>query len=988
MTAEFAIDAYRTKVLAALHPGASVVLSATPGAGKTTRVPLWLIEGSAESSLQSSFVPARSGPAQICRWWLTVPRRMAARAAAERLASSLGEPVGQRIALHTRDEHQESPQSRIIVMTEGVALRRLVSDPALEGVAGVALDEFHERSATIDLLLALLRHARGLWREDLRVLLMSASVELDDLSQQWDASGAQRALVAESALTSIDIPGRVYPLRVSHVGAHFGGQNAGAASDRLLLDRRGLERVVDIVTTALAGQLSDDRGQSVTLDHDGAVGGGDVLIFLPGVQEIRRLAELLRPRLPTRDVVIELHGGTSPRHQRAALCRGAGLLGRRWILATDVAETSVTIEGVRNVIDCGLHRRPRFDANVGLTRLETRWITKANAVQRAGRAGRTAPGNVLRLYPEARFAAWPRALRPSLLDSDLAETILAIAAYGATSEELAWLVVPPAGACEQASDLLRRFDALDDDARITPQGRRLWQSGTSPRLARLLLSMVDQTAAAAAFERDRALTTAAHLAALLEAAPSPTAAVDLRESLDALLRVSLDRQSNRRAGRGFAVDGLAPQTLANIIARATRLRDRAAMSAARGVASGAMAPEATSDSSRERASSDRRDHTVRDDTRRSMHDGWSVRTDPALINELSHALMRAFPDRIARLEDGRLRLVNGRWARVGAYGSVGESHRAVLRDAAGAVAVEVNAGAHAGDDVLARRVWPLAERAWSNAPGRRESRGLIWHADAGRVEAWREQRIGALVLERCRVPLERDDAPAASAALVEGLCAEWRTLEHFDDPPRGSSAAAALAARIEFLHRVFSAPDTDSAGVTDGLVWPSVTPAVVLSSVEQWLVPLVAGLSRRDEIAALDPLGAWPVGAWLMAQDPRLLRALAQLAPTHWVLPSGRRAAIEYRPLADPPAAYVAARVQEWFGLSVTPRIAAGRVPLTIELCSPAGRPAAVTQDLAGFWARGYAAVRRDLRGRYPRHPWPDDPLTASATQRAKPRGE
>ncbi|AHL76950.1 ATP-dependent helicase [Stutzerimonas stutzeri] len=793
------------------------VLEAPPGAGKTTRVPLALLNE-----------PWLAGQSIL----MLEPRRLAARAAAERLASELGEKVGETVGYRIRLESKVGPHTRIEVVTEGILARRLQDDPALEGVGLVIFDEFHERSLDADLALALTLNARVLLRDEpLKLLLMSATLEGARLSGLLDDAPVVRS------------EGRMYPV-TQRWGRPF------QAGERIE------PRVVQTVLQAL-----DEEP-------------GSVLVFLPGQAEIRRVNEMLAEQLTSRVEVMlcPLHGELELTAQRAAI-EPAPAGKRKVVLATNIAETSLTIQGVRVVVDAGLARVPRFDPGRGMTRLETRRISRASATQRSGRAGRLEPGACFRLWSEEQHAQLVAYGDAEILQADLAGVALQLARWGVEPDELAWLDMPPAAAYAQAQALLQRLGALSRNARggwqLTAHGQAMAELPAHPRIAHLLL-------------RGQSLglaSLAADLAALL---------------------VERDIQ------RGGGVDVSTRQF--------------------RGLLRGPAVP----------APANASDHF------------WH-----------GALLAFAYPDRIARQRregGGEYRLANGRaavfgepdalmrenWLVIAELGSrQGQREERIYRAAA--------LDPTLFDEVLAEQVSMRDE--------------LEWDEREGVLRAERQRRVGELVLSR--EPLPGLDDEARGRALL-GLVRR-KGLELLPWTPE----LRQWQARIALLRQI----DLDAGVVSE---WPTVSDDALLERLEDWLLPYLGKVSRLTHFAQLDLKGVlatllpWP-----------LPQRLDELAPVAIAVPSGSRVRLDYS--ESPPV--LAVRLQELFGLADTPRIAAGRQAVKLHLLSPARRPVQVTQDLASFWANTYAEVKKDLKGRYPKHYWPDNPLIAEPTARAKPRG-
>ncbi|MCK8783233.1 ATP-dependent helicase HrpB [Roseomonas sp. NAR14] len=833
----------------ALRDSPNAVLIAPPGAGKTTLVPLvlreepWVFPGASPGASPGTSSVASPGAAGG-KLLVLEPRRVAARAAARRMAELLGEPVGQTIGLSSRLDRAVSAATRVEVVTEGLLVRRLQSDPGLEGVAAVLFDEAHERNLDTDLALALCLDLQSALRPELRLLAMSATLD----------GGAFAALMGagpESPGTPaprIESLGRAFPVRVEHRA-------------RELKEPRELPE-------AMAATIRE------ALRRD----PGDVLAFLPGWAEIRRTAE----RLGGIDAeVLPLHGELSPAEQDRALAPSDR---RKVVLATSIAETSLTVPGVRIVVDGGFRRAPRLDPATGLARLVTLRISRAAAEQRAGRAGRTAPGVAYRLWTEALQRGLPPQDRPEILEAELAGLALDCAAWGAEPAAMRFLDAPPAGALAAARALLRDLDALNGEGRITEAGRRMARLGTHPRLARMLL--------AADGPGEGAL--AADLAALLEErdpirdreAPS-----DIALRLDLLAggdHPNADRAALARIRRAAAQHR-----------RRLRLPERA-------VALG----------------------------------------DPGAL------LAAGFPDRIAarRAWGGAFRLAGGLGARLAVTDPLAKAPLLAVADLdlAGARAGQV------GTEARIRMAAPLdravLERRFPERFVREE--GAAFDARAGAVLARRVLRFGALVLEEEALPPGSPGAdPDAMAAALATAAAE-RGLRDL----RWTDAARQFQARVGWMRRV--EPDGD---------WPDLSDAALAATAGEWLAPHLHG---RMKLAALGELEA----AALLRErlEWGLRRRLDEALPARAALAGGREAAIDYA--REVPT--LEARAQWLFGAAV-PRLAGGAVPLQVALLSPAGRPIAVTGDLAAFWQGGWREVRKEMRGRYPKHDWPEDPGAA-----------
>lgn len=827
------------QALAARH---EVVLEAPPGAGKTTRVPLAL--------LQEAWLAGQS-------ILMLEPRRLAARAAAERLATELGEKVGETVGYRIRLDSRVGPKTRIEVVTEGILARRLQDDPALEGVGLVIFDEFHERSLDADLALALTLNGRALLRDEppLKVLVMSATLEGERLSALLDDAPVVRS------------EGRMFPVDIRWGRPWQAGEFIEP-------------RVVQTVQQALADE------------------SGSLLVFLPGQAEIRRVAEQLGEALAGRaDILIcPLHGELDLDAQRAAI-EPAPAGKRKVVLATNIAETSLTIDGVRVVVDAGLARVPRFDPGSGMTRLDTQRISRASATQRAGRAGRLEPGACYRLWSEAQHDQLPAYGAAEILQADLAGLALQLARWGVAPQELAWLDLPPAAAYAQAQDLLERLGALasrSGGGSLTPHGQAMAEVPAHPRIAHLLL-------------RGHALglgALACDLAALLGER-------DILRSNDADLhhRIALlaGEQGGPRASRGAV----------------QRVRQLARQF--KGYLRGpAREPVADPD-----------------------HPRW-----------LGGLLAFAYPDRIARQRragGGEYRLANGRAALFGEPDALMKEPWLVIAD------LGSRQGQREERIYLAAALEPaLFESILAEQVSVHDT--LDWDEREGVLRAERQRKVGELVLSSEALP--NLDAEARSRALL-GLVRR-KGLELLPWTPE----LRQWQARIGLLRRL----DLESKGESE---WPDVSDAALLGSLEDWLLPYLGKVSRLSHFANLELAGILQaVLPWPLPQR------LDELAPRTLQVPSGSNIRLDYSEF--PPV--LAVRLQELFGLADTPRVAGGRVAVKLHLLSPAQRPVQVTQDLANFWRSTYADVKKDLKGRYPKHYWPDDPLIAEPTARAKPR--
>ena len=818
-----------------------VVLEAPPGAGKTTRVPLALLNE-----------PWLAGQ----RILMLEPRRLAARAAAERLASELGESVGETVGYRIRLDSKVGPRTRIEVVTEGILTRRLQEDPALDGVGLLIFDEFHERSLDADLALALSLNGRDLLRDEppLKIMLMSATLEGERLS----------ALLGDAPVVSSE--GRMYPVDVRWGRPFQPGEFIEP-------------RVVDTVHQALADEP------------------GSLLVFLPGQAEIRRVHESLQASLGGRQDILlcPLHGELELSAQRAAI--DAPVPGvRKVVLATNIAETSLTIDGVRVVIDAGLARVPRFDPGSGMTRLDTQRISRASATQRAGRAGRLEPGVCYRLWSEAQHDQLAAYASAEILQADLAGLALQLTRWGVTPGQLSWLDQPPAAAYAQAQDLLLRLGALKPGQllSLTAHGQAMAELPAHPRIAHLLL-------------RGQALglaEMACDVAALLgERDILRGAGADLHSRLTLL-------SGETRASRGGQGGGQRARQLA-----------RQYRGYLRGKASSAV-------------------------------------PDPEHPRWLGALLALAYPDRVAqqrRAGGAEYRLANGRAALFGEVDALMKSPWLVVADLGSRqgqreeriyLAAEFDPALF--DGVLAEQVERLDV--------------LDWDEREGVLRAERQRKVGELIL--AREPLTGLDDDARARALLDLVRRKGLELLPWTPELRQWQARVALLRQL----------DLATGG---GSEWPDLSDAALLAGLEQWLQPYLGKVTRLSHFAQLDlasiirNLLPWP-----------LPQRLDEWAPMHLSVPSGSSIRLDYS--EHPPI--LAVRLQELFGLAETPRIAQGRLQVKLHLLSPARRPVQVTQDLANFWRSTYSEVKKDLKGRYPKHYWPDDPLVAEATARAKPR--
>jgi ATP-dependent helicase HrpB len=852
----------------ALAAKGSAVLVAPPGAGKTTLVPLALLDA-----------PWR-GDGRIV---LLEPRRLAARAAARRMAALLGEEVGGTVGYAMRMDNRTSARTRILVVTEGVLSRMILDDPELPGVAAVLFDEFHERSLDGDFGLALALDVQGALRPDLRLLVMSATLD-----------GARVARLLAGAPV-IESEGRAFPVEIRY------------------RERTAGEPVEDAMARAIRAALADEQGS--------------VLAFLPGQREIERTAERLRGRLGEAVDIAPLYGQLDAKAQDAAI-RPPPHGRRKVVLATAIAETSITIDGVRVVIDSGLSRLPHYEPAAGLTRLETVRVSRASADQRAGRAGRTQPGLAIRLWRAEQTAALPAFTPPEIFAADLSRLVLDCAAFGvADPASLAFLDPPPGPALAEAKALLSALDAIDQAGRLTEAGAAMRGLALPVRLAHMV-------AAAGKVGQAR---EAAELAVLLTERGLGGDSPDLERRL---MRFHNEKSPRANAARQLAA-GLARD--ASPLPDAPKAPPPLTPPPKGGDHAGSR-PGAKSPSSP--------GHKMRGGVRGAVPPSNAGVSAQAHIGKTIGALLlHAWPDRVAKArgERGRFVLANGSGAVLDAADPLAGETWLVVADLQGKARDARITAAAAVDEEAVRAI--LGHRI----EARRET---AFDPDKRAVRLRETERLGALVLAERTLP-----APSgadADAAILDAVRAHGLSLLPW------SKETESLRARLGWLHRGLGAP------------WPDVSDAALLERLDEWLAPFLAG---EASLAALAP-GTLATG--LMALVPHdLQRRLDALAPTHFDAPSGSRVPIRY----DSDAPVLAIRVQELFGLDRHPSIAGGAVPLTLELLSPAHRPIQTTRDLPGFWRGSWADVRADMRGRYPKHAWPENPLLAAATSRAKPRG-
>lgn len=834
---EAELDALRD----ALRRHSSAVLVAPPGAGKSTRVPLALLD---EPWLRDR------------RMLLLEPRRIAARALAHFMARQLSEEVGQTVGYRMRMDTRVSPRTRVEVVTEGVLERMLQADPALEGVGLLIFDEFHERSLQGDVGLALALDVQQGLREDLRLLVMSATLD----------SGPIAALLGNAPV--VTSKGRSFPIDIRYTPT--------------LRDEAINARVAETVVSALRYEA------------------GNVLVFLPGQGEIRQVASRLH-QLPIGDdvIVAPLYGSLSQSEQDRAMAPPPPGK-RKVVLATSIAETSLTIDGIRVVIDSGLMRLPKFDPGSGMTRLETVRVSQASAAQRAGRAGRLMPGVCYRLWSENAQQGLVAYTRPEILDADLAFLVLQLAQWGVRGpNQLMWLDPPPVGSWAQAVALLQRLEAVDKTSQLTAHGAAMLQLGIPPRLAHMVL-------------RARELgygSLACEVAALLSErdiirAGRNTSDVDITERIRLLRQASRgDLQSNYSA-------------LRNLLESVRTLRRQAGIF----------------------------EHETDND-----------------LSMLGVVLGMAYPDRIGQSRHGargRFRLSNGQGAIV--------PEQDALAGAAYLIAAQLD-GDRAEARVFLAAPISLADLMENFADVIEIKEEVRWSRRDSAVLARRQWCLGALVLRDA--PLLHADQARVAAALMEGITEQGLHCLPWDD------ASRSWRARLRFVKRSEQAglrvPPTDAP-------WPEVSDAGLLATLDTWLGPYVHGMSRLDHLGRLSLSDMFM--SLLTWQQQKMLD---EFAPSHVVVPSGSRIAIDYESEETP---RLAVRLQEMFGLSLTPQVALGQVALKLHLLSPAHRPVQVTQDLESFWANTYQDVKKDLKGRYPKHYWPDNPLEAEPTRGVRRR--
>jgi ATP-dependent helicase HrpB len=835
------IDPLLPRIEAALRGHSAVVLQAPPGSGKTTRVPLSLLDA----------MPAQQG-----RIILLEPRRLAAVSAARWMARMLGEEVGQTVGYSIRFDSRTSERTRVEVVTEGILTRRILADPALEGVAAVIFDEFHERSLQTDLALTLCLDVRSGLREDLKLLVMSATLD----------AGPIAALLGDAPVISAE--GRIFPVE----------ERYGADDRQSSIESR--------MTAAVRRALGETAG--------------DILAFLPGAGEIRRTAERLAEAMSGGKNEATLHPlyGDLPFAQQEQAILPARDNRRKVVLATNIAETSLTIEGVRVVIDGGFTRALRYDPSTGMNRLVTIPVSRAAALQRQGRAGRLGPGVCYRLYSPHTFASLIPHAPPEILVSDMASLALELACWGVRDpQQLSWLDPPPEAAWRAARELLLTLGALDKNGQATPAGRRMVRLPLHPRLGRLLLRA----------EALGCVTAGADMAALLSErdifrrADFDTAGGREQPDIsDRLERIDAWRQSGRAPQE---VDPGALQTIDRVSRQLIRLIGK-----------------------RRRSSPEDR------------------------MTSVPRLLLSAYPDRIAkRREEGVNRfLLRGGQGVVMPRGGTPAGNAYVI-------AVQVDAGQKADGVVHAAEPVPEALIREEMSDQIEVQRRVEWDRREGRIVSSREERLGSLLLSaKPATPEDRETMPILYGLIRTGAV----------KLPFGQEARQ-LQGRVALMKRAF--PEE---------AWPDLSEAALLETPETWLMPFLAGIRTQAELLDLD------VRAALLARLTWPQRSLLdERAPAGLAVPSGHRVALDYDAGETP---VLAVKLQEMFGLADTPAIAGGRVKVLLHLLSPARRPLQITQDLKGFWDGSYHQVKKELKGRYPKHPWPDDPWNAVPTRRTK----
>ncbi len=835
------IDEILPTLLESIRSHPNVLLHAPPGAGKTTRVPLAVLD----------VLPPGAG-----RIIMLEPRRLAAVSAARRMADSLGEEVGSAVGYSIRFDRCVTSAARIEVVTEGILTRRIQNDPSLEGIAMIIFDEFHERSIHADLGLALCLEVQRHLRPDLKMLIMSATLDIQPLSRMLDNAPV------------ISSTGRSFPV------------------EEIFIDDQGHGKLPQRMTAAIICALNESQG--------------DILAFLPGSGEIRSCAALLADAgIPARKVEVhQLYGDLPFALQQQAIQPGRL---RKIVLATSIAETSLTIEGVRVVIDCGVSRRVRFDPASGMNRLITVRASRASAEQRKGRAGRMAPGICYRLYSRHTMSAMTPHTPPEILEADLSPLLLELAAWGNRGpSELNWLDPPPLSAVESARRLLVDLGCLDDSGHVTSAGHELIRIPLHPRLGRLLLRSVELgcpdvgcVLAALLSERD--------IFRFARGDVSQTSShSDVSDRLEALQEWRMNCRKDDR------LDLAAMKNIEQVVSQLSRFIGVQ-------VASG------------------------------------QGKSDEAVISRL---LLAAYPDRLARRRtagSSSYLLANGRGA--------GLSPRSSVRNAEFIIAVSLDGGSQA--EAVIHQAAEISEVYIRDERSRhiRVDSAVSWNEREGRVVAVRQEFLGAISLSS---PHFKPSDESAVPVLLETVKTSGLKLLNLDDKLRQFQGRMALM-----------------SSVFPGGGWPEMSDEALLASLDIWLAPCLSGVQSAVKLAQID------ISALLQQRlDYRQLQEFNAMTPTHLTVPSGSKVRLDYS--GEVPV--LAVKLQELFGLAEGPAVCGGRVPVLLQLLSPAGRPIQVTRDLKGFWDGSYHQVRKELKGRYPKHPWPDDPWSALPTRRVKSR--
>ncbi len=885
------IDEVLPQIVAALREHPSVVLRAPTGAGKTTRVPPALLvdqpfqaDPNAPSTVNRP--SGQPGKADLRRVIVLEPRRVAARAAARRMAFERGSPLGDEVGYQVRFDRKWCERTRILVVTEGTLVRMLQDDPFLDSVAVVVFDEFHERSLDTDLSLGMVRRVQQTVRPDLKIVVMSATLGVEAVS----------AFLGNAPIVASE--GRLYPVEILYEPP---GDNARLG----VAVARAVERCLSWRTLPASAA-------------DASSVGHDVLVFLPGQREIRDAARELEPLAREHDVlVMPLYGELPPEQQDAALQRQTK---RKIVLATNVAETSVTVDGVTAVIDTGLSRQLRFDPNVGLDRLELLPISRASAEQRTGRAGRQQPGLCIRLWSEASHRARPEQTTPEIQRVDLAGSVLQLKAWG-ESDVLAfpWFEPPRTESITHAESVLRRLSAIDLRGNVTELGATLAKLPVHPRLGRLLIEGVrlgqpERAALAAALLSERDPFEFQTGRSPHGGAASQSDVLDRVEALEEFERTGRETTTHGRLNRGAAQ--FVVQTKEQLL---------------RFVRANAGEPDGVSP--RTRSDND----TILSGSLR--HPARQITHDEALLR----ALLAAFPDRLAKRREAnspRAVMVGGRGVKLAPGSRVKQAELFLCLDVEGS-----------GSEALVR-VASAIERSWLPDEMLNVGTEVFFDEPSGRVQARRRVCWDDLILDESPAPLPDDDS-------VARMLAEAATTHWDDVRPKEDSPAAKFLARVRSLRDWL--PELNLTTFDDAQL--------------QSLLPSLC-LGRRS---LADLRNAPWVDTIQAALTPAQWQAVEREAPTHWTVPSGSRIALEYEPGRSP---ILAVRIQEIFSLHETPRVARGRVPVLLHLLAPNYRPQQVTDDLPSFWANAYPIIRGELRRRYPRHPWPDDPLTAAAVRK------